>query len=315
MKKRAGNLLILLLAFHLVVSNIFLLFGNASPVVKVILNSLLITLACFGGLALAFIKRNRRGEYGEFHIKRVGFLQIVLAFAFGAAIFYALLQFNTAFQLFFEKTGADLTKQGGTIIPDLSQPVNLVISIIAIAIMPAIFEELFFRGVILYSWRDIKKNTALMLTALLFTLTHSTVLSYPSLFILGYFLASITYETKSIIPAIIIHFMNNLLSLLFAAFANLGEEYISNSWENILGHALIAVLAMAICAGIYLLIRKTARKQQAQVFPAETPSDSPEQTFEYLEHIEADEFPRTAVAAAIGVYSLFAIYSFISLYL
>ena len=206
-----------------------------------------------------------------------------------------------------ELTGADLEKLGGLDLPNLQSPLNLVIAIITVAVIPAIAEELFYRSALLYSWRSMKKTAVCLFTAFLFTLMHSSVLTFPSLFLLGYFLASITYETKSIIPAMIIHFMNNFLSLLYSL--NPTDSTIANAWEEITSHSIYGLVFLAAGIIAHIIIIKVARKANNKVqTEPETQAESDEK------QEEKSNFPHIPIAISIGIYLVFAITAFKFLY-
>ena len=98
-----------------------------------------------------------------------------------------------------------------------------------IAIIPAVCEELFFRG---YLMQNIKENNskffAIIISALLFSIIHLNPISFIYIFILGLYLGHIFYKTGSIIPAMILHFLNNFIIVLSSNFYYGNEMIITN---------------------------------------------------------------------------------------
>lgn len=94
---------------------------------------------------------------------------------------------------------------------------DLVYIIIALALLPAITEEFVFRGIILgeYTLMGCSNTTAIMLSALLFSLTHLNMYQLPVYFYAGIVLAFVAITTNSILCTVIIHFLSNCYSLLF----------------------------------------------------------------------------------------------------
>ncbi len=82
------------------------------------------------------------------------------------------------------------------------------------ALFPAVFEELFFRGLILSKQSG---NTLIVcaLNGLLFAFYHLNLVQFFYQFIYGFGLALITLKAKSATPSIITHFINNFAILLF----------------------------------------------------------------------------------------------------
>lgn len=87
-----------------------------------------------------------------------------------------------------------------------------VLNIFLLAFLPAVCEELIFRGVIFNGLRKNTKDiTAVLISALLFALMHGRLeqLVYP--FILGIILGVVVLRTKSVVASMIVHFCNNLI--------------------------------------------------------------------------------------------------------
>ena len=90
-----------------------------------------------------------------------------------------------------------------------------ILALIYIAIMPCIFEELFFRNIILYGFiQNYSTRKSILISALLFGLIHLNPSQIIYAFILGIFLAWIFIKTKSILLCMYLHFLNNLIFLL-----------------------------------------------------------------------------------------------------
>ena len=92
---------------------------------------------------------------------------------------------------------------------------NLWLSIITIALLPAIFEELLFRGVIFTSFnKKYGAYIAIIVSALLFGIYHMNWVQGIYAFIFGMALAYIYLKSNSLFLPIIFHFINNLMSVL-----------------------------------------------------------------------------------------------------
>lgn len=91
---------------------------------------------------------------------------------------------------------------------------QFILFTICYALLPAIFEEVFFRGVMLHGLKKVKKVYAVLITALCFALYHGSLTQLVYQFIYGVALAFLTLKAKSIIPSIIVHFLNNFIILL-----------------------------------------------------------------------------------------------------
>lgn len=86
---------------------------------------------------------------------------------------------------------------------------ELVLSVICIAIIPAICEELLFRGTIFPAFEGEGTKRAMRVTALLFMLIHGSLAGMPTQIILGLVLAMLVFWTDSIYAGVIYHTVHN----------------------------------------------------------------------------------------------------------
>ncbi len=104
---------------------------------------------------------------------------------------------------------------------------DLFLIIIAVGLTPAICEELMFRGLILNTLTKTGKiKSSIILTGFFFSIFHFHPFNIVPLFLLGIYLAIITYYSRSIFPAMLVHFLNNLISILAVHFY--GKEAIED---------------------------------------------------------------------------------------
>ncbi len=103
---------------------------------------------------------------------------------------------------------------------------NIIANILIMAIIPAIGEELIFRGcfqkVIGQWWRN--PHLAIVFTALLFSAIHLQFFGFLPRFVLGLLLGYLFYWSKNIWVPIIAHFLNNLgMLLLYYYYVEYGD--------------------------------------------------------------------------------------------
>ena len=79
----------------------------------------------------------------------------------------------------------------------------IIISIILVGIIPAFAEEMLFRGVILYGFKEnYSHKKAIIISSLLFGLIHLNPWQFVTAFIIGIVAAWICLQTNSILPCI-----------------------------------------------------------------------------------------------------------------
>ena len=178
-------------------------------------------------------------------------------------VFNLLLSFmNINLSMFgFENKVSDYGSTSGT--------AENIIYFIAIAVVPPIIEEFLFRGAILGSLRKHGDALAIVVSAVMFGFAHSNFIQTPVTFLTGLVLAYLTVKTNSLIPAIIVHFVNNSSSVAFSLLSQLKlDEMVYSVIDFSL--ALVFVLSGLICTA--MLIKKFGNK----LFEFDsTPEDNP----------------------------------------
>ncbi|HHW21942.1 MAG TPA: CPBP family intramembrane metalloprotease [Clostridiaceae bacterium] len=128
-------------------------------------------------------------------------VMIVAGFCAG---FIALLAVKSAFgRVYLEGDITDLMTR------------NLPIAILLVAVLPAVCEELLFRGMIQKGLEKLGAGWSVFLSGILFGLFHFDFQRLAAQTIIGILSAYVVYRTGSIFNGMILHFMNNgLLTLL-----------------------------------------------------------------------------------------------------
>ena len=93
---------------------------------------------------------------------------------------------------------------------------DLLFNLFLIAIIPAIGEEMVFRGVIQKKLKNILRNPhiAIIITAFIFSAIHMQFFGFLPRFFLGIILGYLFYYSGSLWMPIIAHFINNALAVL-----------------------------------------------------------------------------------------------------
>lgn len=104
--------------------------------------------------------------------------------------------------------------------PDASLPLPLnnvgwlFINLLVLAVIPAICEELIYRGIIMNGLRQFGTTTAVFVSAAIFAVAHGSAMQTIYQFILGAVLAYIVIKTGSLVASMIFHFLNNAMVLI-----------------------------------------------------------------------------------------------------
>lgn len=91
---------------------------------------------------------------------------------------------------------------------------NVVSVFLVIAVAPAICEEMLFRGLIYNSMKEkYRVSVAIAIVAVLFGIYHMSLVKFIPTGLLGLVLCYVAYKTGSIFPSMMMHFINNALSV------------------------------------------------------------------------------------------------------
>lgn len=135
-----------------------------------------------------------------------------------------LIRLYAVFQEQWLPTPDLLGKDFSRLIADASHG-SLLLLLFLGAFSPAICEEMFFRGFILSGLRSrLSKWQSLIISALLFGAMHMLIYQFVPTALLGLLLAWIAWETGSLLPGIVFHFLNNAVALTWLHFSNYGGE-------------------------------------------------------------------------------------------
>lgn len=203
---------------------------------------------------------------------KIGTWNMIICFVVSLVCFFGCMYFIG---------GIDhLLELGGYKLSGITLPVDnagwLVLSILLLAVLPAIFEELVFRGILLNGLRDgMGDMPALFMSAFLFAIMHGSIqqLIYP--FLLGVVLGWIAMRTGSTFASMLVHFLNNTIAVVINYFTVRNELDMTigyNAWQWVLAVALVLVAAVII-----YLIERFYFKHKNQEKPAEITQDEESQ--------------------------------------
>jgi sodium transport system permease protein len=137
-------------------------------------------------------------------------------------------------------------------------PGRPVFLLLAVALTPAVCEELVFRGVLLQGLgRSLTMARAVTVSALLFGAFHlsfETAVRFLPTFWLGLLLAYVVWHTRSLFPAVLMHFVNNALVVVLISTPALRERFADPSGQP--PWILVALAPLLLWAGWRLLPRR-----------------------------------------------------------
>ena len=203
-------------------------------------------------LGVSYAVVNSYAEKGKLESENVSFkskAKLVLI----ALFFIFSLQFLLSY-LLYPTIGLDYNLTDMFSIDSTSPILSKIILVVALAIVPAIFEELFFRKALINFALPYGKVFALLSSAFLFGLLHMNLSQGLFAFLVGLILGIIYLYTKDIKVSIVIHFINNGLAAVELILPEAGQLI------------LVALLIFTLIVGFILFIKMLVKKSSRQKF-------------------------------------------------
>ncbi len=134
-----------------------------------------------------------------------------------------------------------------------TEDTNFLYALILHAIAPAIFEEMLFRYLPLRALGNESPRLAVIYSAILFSLSHCNLFQIPYALFAGVMFAAIDIAAGSVLPSMLIHLVNNVLSLIWQSGGENDAIYI----------LIISALALACLISLVVIWFKRKRLKTA----------------------------------------------------
>ena len=236
-----------------------------SPEIRSLVTTLIIQLGIMFILPLMlcciFFRKKPKEIFKHNEYKRIGFKAVMVCFALGILIYMLNVAISAVSNGIIQSFGYKNYVTGEA--SSLSPKQLFLFELLLVAFLPALCEEFLHRGILLQGIRSIGYKKAIIISGLLFGLIHFAITQTFYATVIGILLGFVAIASKSIFPAIVIHFTNNTISL-YLSFASTYNWPGSGAIDSISGllvnsNPIITFVAVflflsVVCAGIVLLI-------------------------------------------------------------
>ena len=198
---------------------------------------------------------------------RIVWMPVLAIFISSIFISAYLLSFTNHVQFF-----KDLDKQiGGGLGQDvltkmlyMSGLSDLLLNFFFIALVPAVLEEIFFRGVLqrLLQQATGSPHAGIIISSLLFAAVHLNPVQFIPMVFLAIVLGYVFYFTDSIFCSIAVHFFNNALAVsayYFKDSSNVANEIVSDTYTP---NILVVLMFVAVLIIAFYLLQNLKSKYQ-----------------------------------------------------
>jgi membrane protease YdiL (CAAX protease family) len=125
-----------------------------------------------------------------------------------------------------------------------------------VAVIPAIVEEILYRGYLQSKLNMISLPLGFVIIGLIFSLFHFNPISFIGLFFISVYLSFIRYATGSIIPTMVVHFMNNFIMILL--YYNVNDAFLMSDNDTVSETDMASVLLILVLGLMILLFNSFA---------------------------------------------------------
>ncbi len=108
---------------------------------------------------------------------------------------------------------------------------DLLAAFFVVGIIPAVFEEFLFRGIVYGVMKEFNSRAALIFTTVLFALMHGSITGFLGYLFLGWMAVLILRRTRSVYACMGFHLTNNIIAILLSYFSgNLLDHPAGTRW-------------------------------------------------------------------------------------
>ena len=119
-----------------------------------------------------------------------------------------------------------------------------VLGFLLVCVAAPLLEEILCCGIFLRSFlENYSSKKAIVWSAIIFAVLHMNPWQAIPAFVVGYFMGWLFYKTKSLLPSIVVHFLNNVIAYITAGIV--GVDFTYNKllpWQTNLALAVLGVL-------------------------------------------------------------------------
>jgi CAAX amino terminal protease family. len=243
----------------------------------------------------AWISKDKKDYCADMRLNnKINVACYLYALIAGLLVFYINIGLSAVWYTFLTQIGYVYTDNVGTI---YNSPEVLIFDILTTAMLPAFFEELNDRGLLLAALEGKSDRFKILFTGIFFGILHQNVAQLTPTMLGGLVMAYMAVKCSSIFPGMIVHFLNNffIVILNFSMQTNgyLGALY--KTFFTFIGNNFIIALlswAAAIALLVYILKRfeRLGKKEIPAVVAVRSERDMDEILNKYFK--KADDFDK-----------------------
>lgn len=219
---------------------------------------------------ILYQKNSAKQVFLDSNFKKPNALVMLLCIPLGVGFYFMTIYLVNYWLSLLINTGYTYTPSY-SLYPKSFNPLLFLLSIFLTAVLPAFCEEFLMRGMFLTA---LKKSFGtfgtILLAGVAFGLFHQNIIQLFYTAVFGGFMAFLVLRTGSIYPAMVVHFVNNAISV-YLGYDDYYGWGVAKAMQNALNVPYIVILffiiGVGIIAGTAALIIKLTKKDSQQKPP------------------------------------------------
>ncbi len=138
---------------------------------------------------------------------------------------------------------------------------DIVFNVLFICLLPALFEELLFRGIVLTRYEEMYGTVkSIMMCGVVFAFLHGNITTFIPQFIVGVYLSFVVIKFNSIYYGMIAHFVHNIITLIVHIIWNNNYSYLINITKHWFLTLIISITLIYVLIAISNITNKRKTK-------------------------------------------------------
>jgi len=212
------------------------------------------SVIALGGIALLYCKITKRRFTKVMEIKKISIKQVILTLfvAIGTYIFAVGVN-SLSMKLF------PIAIKDSIAISNLLNSSSVLLGLFVVILVPAFFEEVFFRGIFLDAYEGINKKVKYFIITAVFATFHGNIMQIIYVMFLGLILLLVREYTGSLLGSMTLHAANNAISFILSKVALNYMKLVNSGVKNgIIDPAKAATTADAMNVSFTVALLRTS---------------------------------------------------------
>jgi hypothetical protein len=207
---------------------------------------------------LLFLKKHKISYLKEKDFKIRNFTDITVFITLGIGLQFTGTIFNVPIAMLLAKFGFTLKE----VLPPVRNFSELIFAVLVVCLMPAIFEEVLFRKIVFNKFRHYSKKTAIIVSAIFFSLAHMSFYNLGATLFIGIIFGIMRARDFPLVSLMIAHFTVNLCAVLLNTIFS--KEVYKLAFAN---YYFLILIVFGIIVTLILKDKQNESEQLEIVFP------------------------------------------------